>query len=112
MLGAYQRILRFGGLTLAAVVLASDLRWLDHPIGTAVLVAAVLVLRATPIRLSKYSYLTQTGLAALAGAVAVGPSSVVLALLIGVVVSDALWLRKGMLAGLVNAGREVIAFVW
>ena len=111
VLAVYQRILRFGGLTLAALVLAGDLRWIAHPIGTAVLVGAVLILRATPIRLSKYSYLTQTGLAALAGAVVVGPASVVLALIVGVVVSDTVWLRKGLLAGLVNAGREVIAFI-
>jgi hypothetical protein len=71
----------------------------------------VLVLRAAPVRLSKYSYLTQTGIPALAGALTIGPSAVVLALAAGVFASDVLWIRKPVAAATVNAGREVIAFL-
>ena len=48
-------------------------------------------------------------MAALVGAAAIGPAPVVLALWIGVFASDVVWLRKLPRAGLINAGREVIA---
>jgi methyl-accepting chemotaxis protein len=111
LLQAYGQVLRFGGPALALLVLALDTRWADRLAGTGLLTAAVILLRITPIRLSKYSYLTQTGLAALAGAVILGPSPVVLALLLGVMASDAMALRKDLRASIVNAGREVIGFV-
>ena len=105
-------LLRFGGPALALLVLAAG-----HALDRAARrdarcsSAAVVLLRVAPIRLSKYSYLTQTGLAALVGAVVLGPSPVVAALLLGVLASDALVLRKDLRAAIVNAGREVIAFV-
>jgi methyl-accepting chemotaxis protein len=110
VLPVYAKVLRIGGLAFAGLVLTIDRRWLDHPAATLLLVVGVVVLRATPIRLSKYSYLTQTGLAALAGAVLVGPASVVAALALGVLLSDAVVLRKELRAATVNAGREVLGF--
>ena len=110
LLRAYGNVLRFGGPAIALLALALDDRWIERAGGTALLTVAVVLLRITPIRLSKYSYLTQTGLAVLAGAVVVGPASVIAALLIGVPVSDTLVLRKEFRAAIVNAGREVIAF--
>lgn len=107
----YARFLQFGGIVLALTVLVLDRRWLDQTLGTPLLLAGVVLLRATPIRLSKYSYLTQTGLAALAGALVLGPSPVVLALLLGVMGSDLLILRKAARVAQINAGREVIAFM-
>ncbi len=111
LLQAYGQLLRLGGPALGLAVLALDTRWTGQLAGTALLVMAVALLRVTPIRLSKYSYLTQTGLAALSGAVVLGPGPVVAALLLGVLASDALVLRKDLRATIVNAGREVIAFV-
>ena len=111
LLQAYARFLRIGGLGLAALALATDHRWFQQPLACLVLLGAVLVLRAAPVRLSKYSYLTQTGIPALAGALTVGPSAVVLALAAGVFASDVLWVRKQVAAATVNAGREVIAFL-
>jgi methyl-accepting chemotaxis protein len=111
LLAAYARAMGFGGMALAALVLATDHRWLQQPVAAVVLLAAVLVVRATPVRLSKYSYLTQTGIPALTGAITLGPSPVVFALATGVFACDVFWLRKAPAAGLVNAGREVIAFV-
>ncbi len=110
ILQGYAQALRVGGLGFAVLALALDRRWLDTPAATVLLVFGVVLLRMTPIRLSKYSYLTQTGLAALAGAVLVGPSAVVFALAIGVLVSDAVVLRKELRAATVNAGREVLGF--
>ncbi|HET7427652.1 MAG TPA: hypothetical protein VFJ50_11450, partial [Gemmatimonadales bacterium] len=104
----YAQGLAVGGAVFALLALAVDHRWAQQPVATLVLIAAVVVLRATPVRLSKYSYLTQTGVAALAGAAAVGPTPVVLALWTGVFASDVFWLRKFTRAGFINAGREVL----
>jgi len=110
LLERYARLLAWGGLAVLVAALALDRRWVDQPISTAVLVFGVFVLRVAPVRLSKYSYLTQAGMAALVGAVCVGPTPVLLALWTGTVISDVLWLRKPWWAGLINAGREVIGF--
>ncbi len=106
----YALVLQLGGLLVAAVTLVLDPRWAVHPVETVLLTAAVVAVRAFPIRLSKYSYLTQTPLAALVGATLVGPSSTVFAILVGVLVSDVLLVRKVLRSALVNAGREVLAF--
>jgi methyl-accepting chemotaxis protein len=106
----YARGLGAGGLGVGLLALATDTRWLGQPVATLLLLVAVFALRASPVRLSKYSYLTQSGVAALVGAICVGPSPVVLALWAGVFASDVLWLRKLPRAGFINAGREVLAF--
>ncbi|HEU5051275.1 MAG TPA: methyl-accepting chemotaxis protein [Gemmatimonadales bacterium] len=106
----YAQVLRFGGIAFGLLAVALDRRWLDAPVATALLVAAVVILRAAPIRLSKYSYLTQTGLAALAGAVLVGPAPVIVALLVGVPLTDSVLLRRELWIATVNAGREVLGF--
>lgn len=107
----YARVLATGGMLVALAALAVDQRFLAAPVGTLVLLIAVVLLRAFPVRLSKYSYLTQVAVPALVGAVTVGPSSVVIALYGGVTLSDWFWLRKARRTAFINAGREVIAFV-
>lgn len=109
-LRAYALALRVGGLGLGAIALVADSRWLDAPAGVLIATAAIVLLRAMPIRLSKYSYLTQTGLAVLSAALLLGPAAAIASLMIGVVVADALILRKDWRNALVNAGREVIGF--
>ncbi|HEU4587240.1 MAG TPA: methyl-accepting chemotaxis protein [Gemmatimonadales bacterium] len=111
VLQRYAQLLSIGGAVLAALVLASDYRWLELPGATLALLGVVIATRVHPIRLSKYSYLTQTGIASLLGAVAVGASPVVLAVMVGTLLTDIGWLRKPWRAGWVNAGREVIAFL-
>ncbi len=111
LLPRYAQVLLVGGILLGAIVLALDRRWLALPIPTLVLVAMVAALRIAPVRLSKYSYLTQSGIPALAGAVTVGASPVVVALGAGIVLADVLWVRRPWRAAWINAGREVIAFV-
>jgi methyl-accepting chemotaxis protein len=106
----YAVALVWGGAGVTLVYLAIDLGWLRAPISTAALLVAVFVLRISPVRLSKYSYLTQSHVPALVGALAVGPAPVVVALWGGVFASDVLWLRKLPRAGVINAGREVLAF--
>jgi methyl-accepting chemotaxis protein len=110
MLTRYARVLAWGGGAVALAVVAVDTRWMAHPLATLVIMGATFLLRAVPVRLSKYSYLTQSGVPALVGAVSAGPAPVVIGLWTGVLASDA-WLRKPTRAGFINAGREVLGFV-
>jgi methyl-accepting chemotaxis protein len=111
LLKRYTQVLGVGGLLLTLAVLYIDRRWIGQPISTMVLMVGIVALRSVPIRLSKYSYLTQSAVPVLVGAVAVGPSPVVAALWVGVVGADLFGLRKQGRAALINGGREVIAFV-
>ena len=63
------------------------------------------------MRLSKYSYLTQSAVPTLVGAVCIGPVSGRGGLWAGVVAADVFGLRKQPRAGIINGGREVIGFV-
>ncbi len=111
VLALYARCLVWVGLALAALALLVDFRWLEKPLPTLAILAAVVALRASPVRLSKYSYLTQHAVPVIVGMLVAAPSQVVAGMIAGVYVVDTLWLRKPMIAGLVNAGRETIAFV-
>jgi methyl-accepting chemotaxis protein len=110
LLGRYAQTLMWGGGALTVLALAMDLRWVAQPIAVLIITAGVFLLRIMPVRLSKYSYLNQTGIPTLAGAVTVGASPVVIGLWLGVAASD-LWLRKPITAGFINAGREVLGFL-
>ncbi|MFL5520453.1 MAG: methyl-accepting chemotaxis protein [Gemmatimonadales bacterium] len=111
VLDGYARVLAWGGLALALGALAADPRFLDAPGATLVLIGAVTLLRMFPVRLSKYSYLTQSIVPIAVGALTVGPAASVAALFVGTMAADSLWLRKPQWVSLINAGREVIAFV-
>jgi methyl-accepting chemotaxis protein len=111
LLRRYTQVLAAGGLLLLLTVLVMDRRWIEQPMSTLVLLVSIIALRTVPVRLSKYSYLTQSAVPVLVGAVSVGPAPVVAALWIGVVGADVFGLRKPPRAGVINAGREIIAFV-
>jgi methyl-accepting chemotaxis protein len=100
-----------GGVLLLVAVLAVDTRWVSHPVSIALLTVSIFALRSVPVRLSKYSYLTQSAVPTLVGAVCIGPAPVVAALWVGVAAADVFGLRKQPRAGLINAGREVIGFM-
>ncbi|HJR15584.1 MAG TPA: methyl-accepting chemotaxis protein [Gemmatimonadales bacterium] len=111
LLRRYTAALWVGGSILTVAVLLWDQRWMEQPISTLMLMISIFVLRCVPVRLSKYSYLTQSGVPTLVGAICIGPTPVVVALWVGVVAADVFWLRKQPWAGVINGGREVIAFV-
>ena len=111
LLRRYTQVLLFGGLALTGVVLLWDQRWMDQPISTALLLIGISVLRCVPVRLSKYSYLTQSAIPTLVGAICIGPTPVVASLWLGVVGADIMILRKQTRAALINGGREVIGFI-
>ena len=58
LLDTYSRMLSLGGLVLLGGVLALDSRWITSPVSTTLLMLSIFALRAVPVRLSKYSYLT------------------------------------------------------
>ncbi|HEX5385971.1 MAG TPA: methyl-accepting chemotaxis protein [Gemmatimonadales bacterium] len=107
----YAAWLSWGGTVIAVLVLATDPHWLQAPLAVLAIAALVVVVRARPIRLSKYSYLTQTGVAALVGGLALGAGPATLGLGVGTLMADVAILRKPWRAGWVNAGREVLAFI-
>jgi methyl-accepting chemotaxis protein len=107
----YGRVLTAAGpvLTLAAVV--ADPRWTGQWRAILVLAAAGVVLRGVSVPLSKYSYLNQTGVIALSGALLVGMPATLLALQLSVFGADSAWRRKALSVAAVNAGREILALV-
>jgi methyl-accepting chemotaxis protein len=106
----YARALSVGGTLVTLLIALLDRRWLEQPAATGVLAALALLLRLGPVRLSKYSYLTQSGIVALGGALVLGGSPPAVALFLGTVTADGLLLRKPWRAAWINAGREVLAF--
>jgi methyl-accepting chemotaxis protein len=111
LLQGYAQVIAWGGAVVGALALAQDRRWLEHPGVTLALVAIIAVLRRGQIPLSKFSYLSQIGIAVLVGGITVGPGATVFALWFGVFLTDAFWLRKLLRAAWVNAGREVLGFL-
>ncbi|PYO39260.1 MAG: hypothetical protein DMD29_10040 [Gemmatimonadetes bacterium] len=107
----YGRALAYGGLVLLAAVLGTDSRWLHQIPEILVLFGACVALRGLHIPLSKYSYLTQTGLVALAGSLLVGLPATAVAVAGGTLIADWTWHRKPPRVAWINFGREVIALV-
>jgi methyl-accepting chemotaxis protein len=106
----FVRILAIGGPAIVAATLVLDPRWILQPWLAAIVAVAVAGLRSAPIRLSKFSYLTQTGAVALVAAVSVPAPSAALGIYLGALAADWGILRKPPWAALVNAGREVVGF--
>jgi methyl-accepting chemotaxis protein len=98
-----------GPLLLLAAALA-DPRWRQHPVAILLVLGGTTLLRASPVRLSKYAYLNQTGIVAWSAALATPGPVGVIGLIGGVLLADLSFLRKSFPAALVNAGREGISF--
>lgn len=99
------------GLLVLIAVLANDLRWLQHPERLVALFFGTLLLRARPLALTKYSYLSGVSVVAIGGTLAAGLPSTILALAIGVLTTDSWLLDKPVEAAWINACREVLAVV-
>jgi methyl-accepting chemotaxis protein len=110
-IGIYSQVLAYGGTVLLAGVVAADPRWVSQVPELLVMIAACVVLRGLVVPLSKYSYLNQTGLVALAGTLLVGLPATTLAVAAGTVGADWVWQRKPLRVAWINLGREVIALV-
>lgn len=110
LLLTWARILAWGGAAVLAAFLAVDGRWTDAPGSVAITAIAVGILRGVPVRLSKYSFLTQAGVVVLVGTILLPPGVVALGLYLGTIGSDLFWLRKSWQPAVINGGREVLAF--
>ncbi len=107
----YSQGLLYAGPALVVAVLVADPRWTGQLPELVALIAGGIALRGLQIPLSKYSYLTQTGLVALAGSLVIGFPAATLAVAVSTMAVDWLWLRKAPSSAAVNAGREVLAAV-
>lgn len=107
----YSRSLAYVGGGLLLMLLAVDRRWTGHIPEIMLLGPLCIALRGFHIPLSKYSYLTQTGLVALAAGLLLGVPTAALAVSIGTLGAEWLWQRKPLWVTTINLGREVIALV-
>jgi methyl-accepting chemotaxis protein len=107
----YGRLLIGIGVPLVPIVLLVDSRWTHQWLEILVLTAGCVWLRGQTVRLSKFSYLHQTGLVSLTGSLLVGLPATLFALAIGTLATDWAWHRKPVMAAIINVGREVLALV-
>ena len=107
----YGRVLATSGLGLFVWALIADPRWMHQWLEILVMFAACVWLRGQSVRLSKYSYLNQTGLVCLAGSLLVGVPATLVAVAGGTLLADWVWLRKPLWAAVINFGREAITLI-
>jgi methyl-accepting chemotaxis protein len=110
-LGLYAKVVGVVGTAALAGVLAHDHRWLAQSWGIAGLLIAVIVLRVNQITITKYGALNLVGVAAVSGALIVGPPATAMALYLGVILADRFLLAKTGQAAWINGSREVLALV-
>ncbi|MFN2566208.1 MAG: methyl-accepting chemotaxis protein [Gemmatimonadaceae bacterium] len=110
-LGAYAKALGVIGTIVLGAALAHDLRWTGQAWSIAGVAAAVVILRVNQITITKYGALNLVGVAAVTGALIVGPPATALALYVGVYLGDRVLLGKTGQAAWINASREVLALV-
>jgi methyl-accepting chemotaxis protein len=108
-LGAYAKTLGVVGTAILIAALAHDQRWVGQRWGIVGVALAVVILRVSQITITKYGALNLVGVAAVSGALIVGPPSTALALYVGIIIGDRILLRKTAQAAWINAGREVLA---
>lgn len=90
-------------------VLLLDYRWWIAAWPAILLLAAATVpLRTFQFALGKYAYVSQVGVAALAGSLLAGPEATLFALALGTMLADWGWLRKPPRTACINASREVV----
>ena len=97
------------GMLLLAAVLATDARWLDQLVPLGIVIVAVAAIRVAQIPVTKYGAVSLNTMAAVGGALVVGPAATALALHVGLLAADRYLLRKPLEAAWINAGREVLA---
>ena len=107
----YGRVLALGGLGIFLATLVLDPRWLHQWVEILAMAAVATGLRGQSVRLSKYSYLNQTGIVSLCGSLLVGVPATLIALAVGTLAADWVWLRKALWAAVINFGRETITLV-
>ncbi len=97
------------GTLLLAGSLVLTTGWLEHLPWIGALAVAVSLLRRHQLPVTKYAAVHLLGMVAVGGSLILGPSSTALALALGIVVADSLWLRRGGIPAWINASREAVA---
>ena len=103
------RVFGAAGILVLALLLTFDDRWQTRSAAIVAIAIATTLLRARPIALTKYSSLTGTSVASLAGAVVAGLPATALGVFAGILVADTAIHRKALLWAMVNGGREMLA---
>lgn len=97
-----------GGVVLLAA-LAADLSWLDHAVPVLVLAAVVAALRRFQLPVTKYAAIHLVGPTVVGATLVLGLAPALAGLAVGILAADIAWLRRGALAGTINATREALA---
>jgi methyl-accepting chemotaxis protein len=107
----FTRVVGLVGALLLVAVLIQDPRWGSRWLEIIVLAGLTIGLRLGQIPLTKYSALNLLAFAAVGGALFIGAPATAAALYLGMLVADALLLRKTLEFAWINAGREVTCLV-
>ncbi len=107
----YSRTVGAVGMLLLAAALVHDPRWLTQRYGIAIVLVGSVLMRAYQIPLTKYGALNLLAVPAVAGAVVIGAPAAALGVYVGVVIADAVVLRKPVESSWINGGREVVALL-
>ena len=108
-LTVHTRAIGVVGTVMLVAMITVDPRWAYQPVGLALAAAATVCLRVTQLPLTKYSALGLLWTVAVGGSLAIGAPATVLALWLGVFLTDWAWRRKTLEHAWINAGREVVA---
>ncbi|HEV7992405.1 MAG TPA: methyl-accepting chemotaxis protein [Gemmatimonadaceae bacterium] len=107
----YARVVGGVGLALLLAALVLDTRWLGQPWGIVTMLATIVFLRAQQIPLTKYGALNLLALPIVSGALILGAPASALAIYVGILIADILFLRRGAIVAWINSGREVVALI-
>jgi methyl-accepting chemotaxis protein len=110
-LTGYARTVGGLGVALLVAALAKDGHWLGQWWGILALLALIIFLRAQQIPLTKYGALNLLSLPIVAGALILGAPATALAVYVGILFTDVVFLRRGTVIAWINAGREVLALI-
>jgi methyl-accepting chemotaxis protein len=107
----FTRVVGLVGALLLLAVLIQDTRWGGRWVEILALIGLTVFIRIGQIPLTKYSALNLLAFSAVGGALLIGGPATALALYLGILVADALLLRKTLEFAWINAGREVTCLV-
>jgi methyl-accepting chemotaxis protein len=99
------------GTVLLVVALFADTAWAEHPGLILGLAVATAVLRKYQLPVTKFAAVHLVWMVAVGGTLLIGVGGSALALALGLLVADGIWLRRGATAAWINASREVLALV-
>ncbi|MEX2181043.1 MAG: methyl-accepting chemotaxis protein [Gemmatimonadaceae bacterium] len=107
----YRAILPWFGGAVLLTTLVMDGRWLREPLLVGGFALAAALLRHHQLPVTKYAAMHLVWVVALGATLVAGIGVAALALAVGLLVADGVWLRRGASSAWINASREVLALV-